>query len=251
MPSIDEKFNIEFEISDIHWKSIYLTGAVFAIIVLTGTIVDIITGSITGGDLSKLPSTAIGRFEQFHENRLLGLYNLDLLNTIIQTLALPVYFALYAAHRKTNQGMALLAFIIFLVGTAVFISGNTALTMMDLSSKYFAASDEAQKILIAAAGEAMLAKGSHGSSSVFFSFMLPSIAGLLMSSVMLSGKIFSKITSYFGILGNILIIIYLILVTFIPAMKTIAVAIAAPGGIMLMIWMIMYIIKLFKLGRKI
>ena len=241
--------NNEIEISNSQWKNIYLIGAVFAIIVLTGTIVDIVTGIITGGDLSKLPSTAIGRFDQIHENRLLGLYNLDLLNSVIQTLAIPVYFALYAAHRKTNQGMAMLAFIIFLVGTAVFISGNSALIMMDLSSKYFATSDEAQKILIAAAGETMLAKGAHGSSSVFFSFMLPSIAGLLMSSVMLSGKIFSKVASCFGIAGNILIIIYLILVTFIPAMKTMAVAIAAPGGIMLMIWMIMYTIKLFKLAR--
>jgi hypothetical protein len=60
----------------------------------------------------------------------------------------------------------------------------------------------------------MLAKGAHGSLSVFIGFTLPTLANVFMSGVMLSGKVFSRITSYFGIVGNSLMAVYLILVTF-------------------------------------
>ena len=38
---------------------------------------------------------------------------------------------------------------------------------------------------LAAAGEAMLARGTHGSLGVFIGFCLPTLAGLAMSFVML------------------------------------------------------------------
>ena len=89
----------------------------------------------TGGNLSALPQTAVERFAQLQANPLLGLYNLDLLNTINQMILIPAYFALYGAQRKTSSAYALLALIIFLVGTAIFVTTNTALPMLDLSSK--------------------------------------------------------------------------------------------------------------------
>ena len=75
-----------------------------------------------------------------------------------RSISIPVYFALYAALRKTNKPYALLALIIFLLGTAIFVSNNTALPMLELSRKY-ALADETQKSLLAAAGEAMLVRG--------------------------------------------------------------------------------------------
>ena len=159
---------------------------------------------------------------------------------------IPGYYALYAVHRK-HSAYALFALLIFIGGTVIFVSGNTALTMYDLSNKYVTATTEAQKTLYAAAGEAMLAKGAHGSMGVFIGFVLPGIAGIIMSSVMLSGKIFGKVTSYFGLIGSVLITLYLTLVTFAPGIKNMATAFAAPGGILLMVWMIMFTIRLFKI----
>lgn len=122
--------------------------------------------------------------------------------------------------------------------------------MLDLSQKYFGTDSEEQKLLIAAAGEAMLAKGSHGSFSVFIGFVLPTFANALMSVVMLKGRIFSRLTSYLGIVGNTLMIIYLVLVTFSPAVEKLALSFAMPGGLLLMTWMIMFTIKLFKLSKS-
>jgi hypothetical protein len=232
-----------------NWRGVYITAGIATIIALTGIVLDVIVGSTTGGNLSALPQTAVDRFAQFQTSPLLGLYNLDLLNIVNQIFLIPAYVALYAAHRKTSHAFSLLALIIFLVGTTVFVTTNTALPMLELSNKYAVATTESQRILLAAAGEAMLVRGSHGSLGVLIGFLLPNIAGLIMSFAMLSGKIFSKVTSFMGIVGNILILFYIVLVTFAPNVKDMATAVSMPGGLLLMAWMIMFTIKFFKLGN--
>ena len=235
--------------SEKQWKIIYKIGAVTTIIVLCGIILDMVVGTITGGNIAELPQTAIERFNQFKETPLLGLYNLDLLNIINQIIIIPSIFALYAVHRDTYKPSALLALILFLVGTTIFVTSNTALTMLDLSQKYFATSSEEQRMLLAAAGEAMLAKGSHGSLGVFIGFALPTFANALMSCVMLKGNIFSRANSYIGIIGNSLMVIYIIMVTFMPSVEKMALVFAMPAGLLLMTWMIMFTIKLLKLSK--
>ena len=61
-------------------KGVIYFGAICTFIALTGTIIDIIFGTITGGNLAELPQTASDRFIQMQSNPLLGLYSLDLLN---------------------------------------------------------------------------------------------------------------------------------------------------------------------------
>jgi hypothetical protein len=224
-------------------------GAVTTIIFICGIILDMIVGSVTGGNVAALPQTAIERFNEFNDNWWLGLYHLDLLNVLNQLIFIPSIFALYAAHRKANNPFALLALIMFLVGATVFITGNTALTMLDLSNKYFIASSDEQRLLLTEAGEAMLSKGTHGSLGVFIGFILPTIANALMSGVMLTGKVFSRMTSYIGLVGNSLMVIYIILVTFVPAVEKLALAFAMPAGLLVMAWMAMFTIKLFKLSK--
>ena len=231
------------------WKGMYTLGGITALIVIAGTILDILLGTIMGGDLSAIPKTAVDRFAQFQNNPLLGLYNLDLLNLCTSVLIIPTYFALYAAHRRIHLSYVKLALLIFAIGTAVFAANNTALPMLALSRNYSASTVEAQRNLLAAAGEAMLARGAHGSPGAFPGFILSSIASIIMSVGMLKGRIFSKANAYFGILGGILLMVYLILVTFVPAVETAAMMIAAPGGLLSLAWIIMFTIRLFKLRR--
>ena len=193
-------------------RLIYKIGAFATIFVLAGILLDIVVGTITGGDITSLPKTAIERFNQLDQNPLMGLYNMDFLNAIIQLIFIPAYFALFAAHKNTSvKWEAKLAFIIFLAGTTLLVTGNTSLTMLDLSNKFASADSESQKMLYAAAGEAMLARGAHGSLSALIGFLLPNIAGILMSFVMIKGEIFGKKASYAGLIGSILMVIYLFL----------------------------------------
>jgi len=237
------------ENSEKQWGNIYKIGAITTIFVIVGIILDMAVGSYTGGDITTLPQSATERFNQLNDNCLLGLYNLDLLNTIIQILFIPSFFALYGLHRNTNNSSALLSLILFLVGTTVFVCSNTSLTMLDLSHKYIQATSDEQKLLLSAAGETMLAKGSHGSLGVFIGFAMIPFSNGLMSCVMSSGKIISRLTSYFGIIGNSLMVIYVIMVTFLPTVEKFAIVFAMPAGLMVVAWMVMFTIKLFRLSR--
>lgn len=241
------KTNQTASLSETQWKSVYILGGIAAILSLLAVVADIVIGSSLGSNLAELPQTAIERFEQFQLNPWLGLYNLDLLNTVNQLISIPVFFALYAVHRKTNPPYSLLGLIIFLTGTTIFAANNVALPMLELSHKY-AASSEAQKSLLAAAGEALLVRGEHGSLGVFFSFSLPTLAALMFSLVMLQGRVFSKANAWVGIIGNVLMLAYVVLVTFAPAVKEMAMAFAMPGGLLLLAWMVMLTIRLFQLG---
>lgn len=229
------------------WENIYLIGGFAAFLAFSGTVFDIIFGSSSSGNLSELPQTAIERFSEFQQNWFLGLYHLDLLNIIIAIIMIPVYFALFSVHRKNNLAYAALGFVLCIFGTIIFVATNTALPMLELSNKYYSAAEETQKILLAAAGEAMLARGGHGSLGVFIGFVFSTISSLWMSIVMLQGKIFNRIISYLGIIGYMLLLIYILLVTFIPKTQNIATIIAAPGGILALAWILMVGIKLIKM----
>jgi hypothetical protein len=236
--------------SEKQWNSIYHLGAIAAILVVLGSILDILISIALGGDLTSLPSTAAERLNQLHNNALVGLYNLDLLNLITTLIMIPATFAVCAAHRKVNAAFSAFAMIVSAIGAALFVANNGALPMLALSGKYAAASTETQRTILAAAGEALLASGEHGSPGAFLGFMLPLVAAILISCIMLKGKIFSKMGSYFGIAGNTLLLIYLGLVTFVPETKSFALALASPGGLLAIAWLIMISRGLFQMGSR-
>ena len=248
MNLIESKFSSEENIEK-QWKSIYTLGGIAAIIALTGILLDVIIGNVTGGNLSALPQNSIERFAQFHNSKFLGLYNLDLLNIIVQMILIPTYFALYAVHRNVNKAYGLLALLVFLFGSVIMVANNTALPMLELSNKYYSSTIESQKAFYAAAGESLLAQGAHGSPGIFFGFFIPNIANLIMSIVMLKGTIFTKINSWVGIVGSVLMLLYVLLVNFGTGVESMATAFAMPGGLLLMAWIIMFTIRLFKLGH--
>jgi hypothetical protein len=66
---------------------------------------------------------------------------------------------------------------------------------------------------------------------------------------MIKTRVFSKATGYIGLSGTTLLLIYLVLITFVPAAKASAMIIVAPGGILSIIWMIMYTRKLYLLAK--
>ncbi len=231
------------------WKGVYITGGVAAVSVALAGIGDIAIGFALGGDLSKLPGTAIDRFVEFLRTPWLGLYHLDLLNATTTLILAATFLALYAAHRRVERGPATLAMVIEIIGTAVFIANNAALPMLALSAKYAVAPTEAQRMLLAAAGESLLARGEHGTPGVFPGFLMLSIAGIIMSSVILRGRVFNRATGWTGLLSNSLLLAYVILVTFVPGMKALAMLMAAPGGLLAVAWLVLVAVGLFRLSR--
>ncbi len=230
------------------WKGVYTLGGASSLIALLGSLLDVVISFIPGwAATTPLPKTAVEWFAQFQQNWLLGLRNLDLLNVIVSTIMTPAFIALYAAHRRAFKAGAMLALILYCVGTAIFVANNVALPMLALAAKYAAATSEAHRAALAAAAEAMLARGAHGSFGVFPGFILPVIAGAIISFTMLRGGIFSKASAYLGLSGHLLLFIYFIFVTFIPEIKNMVLFFGMPGGIFCTVWIVLISIRFFQL----
>ena len=144
---------------------------------------------------------------------------------------------------------AALAMILSLAGMAIYISNNAAVPIFVLSNKFATAATETQRSMLAAAGEALLAKGEDFSPGAFPGFFLGEIANLTLAFVMLRGRIFSKVTAYTGIIGMSLLTVYTIWVTFIPALQGGAMILAMVGGPLSTIWSILIARRLFQLGH--
>ena len=181
------------------WKSLYRVGGVAALGTVLVGLVEIGITFLPGGNTPY--ETVFDWFTLFQNNWFMGLRNLGLLNILFYALDIPIFFALYGAHRKASQTLAALAMIISFIGVAVFYATNRAFAMLDLSNQYALATTEAQRAVLAAAGQAMLSVGQSHTPGTFIAFFLSEFAGLLISVVMLRDKLFSKANAYVGILG--------------------------------------------------
>ena len=137
------------------------------------------------------------------------------------------------------------------MGATIYISNNAAIPMFVLSEKYAAATADAQRTLIAAAGEAILARGADFAPGSFIGFFFTEITGFAFSLVMLRSRIFSTATAVVGILGFMLLSIFTIWATFIPAYFDLAMIVATAGGLSSVAWYILVSRRLLQLGSSI
>lgn len=222
-------------------------GGAAALLSAIGALADIGIGMATGGSVSAVPPDALGRFAQIIANPALGLYNLDLLNLVTTLIMLPAMYACWVALKREGPAAGF-ALGLAIIATAIFVANNPALPMLGLSWSY-AGADESRRALLAAAGEAILAKGAHGSPGVLPGFLLSSMANIALSVAMLRTRVFSCVTGMLGLGGNVLLGTYLILVTFVPGVRDAAMAFAAPGGLLAIAWIMLMAVRLFKLSR--
>lgn len=228
-------------------RRFYQIGGIAAIVVALGSVSDIGISMISGaGDLSLLPGNAMERFAQLAENPWLGLYNLDFLNLITTLIMIPATLALCFLLWESCKETVAFGGVISLIGTVVFIVNNPALPMLDLSKRYVAITGASDQNAIIGAGEAILAHGAHGSMGVFLGFFLPLLGGLFLSWAVFRSGIFRKALGVLGLLGNSGLLVYLVLVTFFPEMQSFALALAAPGGILSILWLLGIGVRLWK-----
>jgi hypothetical protein len=237
------------ESMDSSWRSLYRIGAAAALTAVLTGIAEIVITFLPGGGMSSGTLTAIDWFTLFQNNPFLGLRNLGLLNIILTSMEIPVFFALYAAHRRIHKAFGALAMIIAFIGLAVFLATNRAFPMLDLSGQYAAATTEAQQSLLAAAGQTMLAVGKSHTPGTFLGFLLSEVAGIVISIVMLRSKVFSQASAYVGILGFSLLLIFEVCSSFFPALR-VSFIFAMGGGLLSLTWYVLIAIGLFQLSRQ-
>ncbi|MCL4562155.1 MAG: DUF4386 family protein [Chloroflexi bacterium] len=234
--------------TDTTWKTLYKVGGAAALGTVLVGLAEIGITFLPGGNIAY--NTVFDWFTLFHNNWFMGLRNLGLLNILFYALDIPIFFALYGAHRKTGQTFAALAMIVSFIGVAVFYATNRAFAILDISNQYAMATTPAQISILAAAGQAMLSVGQSHTPGTFIAFFLVESASLLISVVMLRDRLFSRTNAYVGLSGFTFMLIFEVCASFVPALQGVVMILAMVGGILSLVWEILVALKLFHLAQN-
>ena len=226
------------------WNSLYKLGGTTVLIAVVIPLAEVAIGFLPGvARATRETVTVIDWFTLFQTHWFLGLRNLGLLNLVGAALLAPTILAIYFAIRRDHEAYGVLGTILFFVGLAVYVASSRAFPMLSLSGQYASATTDAQRSLLSAAGQAMLAEGQSRAGIPLVEF-----ACLVMSVVMLRGKIFSKATAYAGVLGNVLLIVLEVILTLKPMLPNWGMAIAMGAGLSMMMWYLLVGRRLLQLG---
>jgi hypothetical protein len=226
---------------------LYRVGGVAALLVVLTALVEIGLTFLPGGYATT--ETVTDWFTLLQNDWFMGLRNLGLLNILMIAFGVPALFATYIAHRPMDHTFAALAVIISFIGVAVFYATNRAFPMLDLSIRYSVANTETEKAVLAAAGQALLSVGQSHTPGTFLGFLLSEVGGILLSLVMLRGRVFSRAAAYAGLIGFGLFFVFEILSSFVPSLHDVALIVAMGGGIANMTWYILIARRLFQLSH--
>ena len=225
-------------------EGLYKLGGTAALIALLVPLAEVAINFLPGvARASQGTVTVVDWFTLFQNHWFLGLRNLGLLNIVGAALLAPAILAIYSALRRSHEVYAALSTILFFVGMAIYVAGNRAFPMLSLSGQYASATTETQRSLLIAAGQVMLAE-RHNRAGL----LLIELACLVISVVMLRGKVFSKATSYAGILGNALLMVVEIILISARRLPDAGMVFAGAGGLAVMIWYLLVGRRLLQLG---
>ncbi|MFZ0959552.1 MAG: hypothetical protein WAO35_01505 [Terriglobia bacterium] len=245
MPQSDLKQIIDAGTDASGWKSLYKLGGITVLMAALAPVAEVVISFLPGVErLTRHTVTVYDWFTLFQNHGLLGLRNLGLVNVIAAALLAPTFLAIYFALRRDHEAFGAFGTILFFVGLTVYIASNRGYAMLSLSGQYAGATTDAQRSLLAAAGQAMLAEGQTRAGIPLIEF-----AGLVISAVMLRGKVFSKATAFAGIMGNVLLMVVEIILTLLGRLPPAGSVIAGGAGLAIMIWYLLVGRRLLQLAR--
>jgi hypothetical protein len=228
---------LDTDTEDAAWKGLFKVGSMAALI--AGLVIRRNLGAefmllrsvgIINVGPTTPPVAVVDWFGLLQNNRLVGLTLLGLFDVVNYALVGLMFLALCVALRRASRSYMVVAASLSFVGIAVYLASNQALTMLSLSDQYAAATTEAQRSLLLAAGQATLAihqNAGYEGTGLYLSFFLVTVAGLIISVVMLRSDTFGKVTAYMGILANGFGLGYYLALAFAPALVALPLSVSA------------------------
>jgi hypothetical protein len=181
---------------DSRWRTLYRIGAVAAVISIV-----VIPLSIVAFFVWPLwPDNIMAVIQQ---DWLAGLMGLDFGYLLSNVFAVPFFLVLYVTLKEVDEGWALIALTLGLIGLVCLVPARPIPEMFALSDQYAAAATDAERATYLAAGESML---THFHGMAYHAHYILGSASLLISSfLMLRSDTFSRATAYVGIVTNIVV----------------------------------------------
>jgi hypothetical protein len=224
-----------------------------AVVVIEGLVVVIIqavwlNSGQYGPSFGGQPSTAIGWFELFQSNRLIGLLDDAALDIAVAALMVPLFLALFVALRRANEAWMVVAAPLAVAAVAAYLPTNTSFSLLYASDQYWAATSDAQRSLLLSSGQGVIETGGNG---LFWSvgFLLIASAGLIVAWVMLRGNIFGRPTAWAGLLANGLYLANYASLASVTETSALSTVLVGSATALLAIWWILIARRLFQLGR--
>lgn len=234
---------------EIRWHLVYRMDAIAAILAVLVGIAEIAIQFFPGA--CTIPETSTEWLTLYQNNAFLGLRNMGFLNILLNLTGIFTYFALLAAHRRTQQlPFAALALIISYIGVAVFLATNRAFAMWNLSQQYQLAVTPAMQSQLEAAVQSMLAVGGSHNPGTYPAFFLQEIAGILISLVMIRSEVFGKTAGICGAVGFAALLIFESFSSFSIGLTSAIMLISMVGGILSMIWYVLIARTFFNMGQQ-
>lgn len=232
------------ESEDSKWINLYKVGGMAAIIAAVLLLIEIIVFTIW-----PQPSTVLGYFTLLQTNKIIGLIDFYLLEVIAYILFIPMFLAIYFALRRFNESYMLIAIFMAILGITIFLSTNNSFSMLNLSNQYVNATTEAQKAIILAAGQILVVNtGQRAIGGFNMGLLLISVAGVIMSTIMLKSNNFGNKTAYVGILAFAISLAEYVRMIIVPSELTLLLIIAILSGVLLMIWLVLVGQSLIKMS---
>jgi hypothetical protein len=146
------------------------------------------------------PDTAVEWLTLFRENAVVGLLDMDLLLTVDYVLLAVVFLALATNLVRRSPSLAVLSLMLELLAISSYFASMTAFEMLTLSRQYADASDGARRTIIEGTAHGLLATWEGTAFNV--SYVLSAVALLMVSTVMLRSKVFSRAAGWSGVLAG-------------------------------------------------
>lgn len=233
----------DFATENSNWKSLYKIGGVAALLQLAITLLIMVVTFTLGGR----PATVQEFFAVYQDDRLAGILRDDFTSLFLVLMYLGTFPALYVALRRVNAVGASLATLFTLVAVTTCFATHSGFSLIHLSDQYAAATTDAQRAQLLAAGEAVLATDMWNSSGAYLSGLLMQGGGIIISLVMLRHKSFSKVTAFAGMLGNGFDLAQHLLHPFAPSISAVLILFMGP---FYLVWFPMLARDLLRLGRR-
>jgi hypothetical protein len=216
---------------DSRWRSLYRIGAVAAAISVV-----VIPLSIVAFFVWPLwPDNVLDLIQQ---DWFAGLMGLDFGYLFSNIFAVPFFLVLYVTLKEVDEGWALIALALGLIGLACLVPARPIPEMFALSDRYAAATTETERTSILIVRDSMLA---HFHGMAFHAHYILGSASLLISSfLMLRSQTFSRTTAYVGVVTNIVV-----LGLYVPV---VGVWISMLSVVGYLVWYILIARKLIELG---
>jgi hypothetical protein len=199
MPELGTRHVSEIEVGIARWRDLYRLGAIACLVISLAVMFAVVVFLIW----PYMPGTATTAdiLVTLQEDRLGGLFALDLLLLLIELVSILPLLALYAALKRVNESYALIALVVGLMAVVLTVQARPLAELVLLSERYTQATTAAARIQSLTAAEALLVYFDGTAWMIFTVFI--ALSGLISSLLMLRSEAFGPWTAYLGIVTTV------------------------------------------------